>query len=635
MVVMLLASLDQTIVSTALPTIGSEFGGFEQIFWIVTAYGIAMTVAAPLYGKLGDLYGRKIVLQAAILIFVAGSIFCGLSQSMYQLTAARALQGLGGGGLMITTMAIIGDIVSPRERGRYQGISGGVMGVSTVMGPLIGGFFVEHLSWRWIFFLNIPLSLIALIVISVILVGPTIRRKHRLDFGGAGLLTVVLTSLVLLTSLGGRSYSWTSIEILSLAGIIIISGVSFIWVERRATEPILPLHLFGNRTFTAACLVGFIVGVAMFGAITYLPIYLQVVREMTPSAAGILLTPMIGGMLVSTVASGLIISKTGRYRIFPILGTAIMTLGLVFLAWLDHDTGAAQFAGSVLILGLGLGMVTQVLILSAQNSVDYRNLGVATAGVSFFRSAGGAIGVALFGALFAAQLSIGLLDQFPVDVARNLAKDSHAVRSLSPDLQSAYFAVFVEALHRVFLISAVVGALGFALSWRLKDEVLQGPPRAESLAEAFSTPTDATSLEELERILVSLEKRETSWEVFERRAERMGLTLKPDEIWILIQLCLRSKPVRQELLERRFAAPAAKIQMIVQNLLDIELISRDANSALLPTAEGRNIFDRVATDYRGRLTALLERWSPESHSEVRLMIDRRARALLAEMPMPS
>lgn len=402
LMVMLLASLDQTIVSTALPTIASELGGLQHLSWIVTAYMLSTTIVTPLYGKLGDLYGRKIVLQIAILLFLAGSALCGLSQTMGQLIAFRAIQGLGGGGLMVTAMAVVGDLVSPRERGRYQGLFGAVFGVSTVLGPLIGGFFVEHLSWRWIFYINLPLGFAAFAVIGLVFKAPVTREAVTIDYAGAALLAIMLTALILLTSLGGQSFPWTSPTAIALAALTVGGLIGFVLVEQRAKAPILPPSLFRNRTFNVSAAVGFVVGFAMFGAITFLPLYFQVVKGLTPSQAGMALLPMMGGVLVTSIASGQIISRTGRYRFFPIVGTALMTLGLWLLSTLDVNSSLVMTSLYTVVLGSGLGMVMQVLVLAVQNAVDYRNLGAATSGATLFRSIGGSIGVSIFGAIFAA-----------------------------------------------------------------------------------------------------------------------------------------------------------------------------------------------------------------------------------------
>ena len=398
---LLLAALDQTIVSTALPTIVGDLGGLTHLSWVVTAYLLTSTVVGPLYGKLGDLHGRKLVLQVAIAIFLVGSVLCGIAQSMLQLIFFRALQGIGGGGLIVVSIAIIGDLIPPRERGRYQGFFGGVFGFATVVGPLLGGFFVDHLTWRWIFYINLPTGLIALLVIAAVLPAPLTRRSHEIDYAGATLLTLALGAIVLFTSLGGTSLAWGSPAILGLIALSVIGTAAFIAVETRSREPILPLSLFANRNFAVASSVGLIVGLSLFGAVTFLPIYLQVVKGVSPSFSGLMLTPMMLGMLASSVVSGRLISRHGRYKLFPILGTACMTLGLFLLALLSGATPLWRTTLDALWLGIGMGMVMQVLVLAVQNSVDYRHLGVATSGTMLFRSMGGALGVALFGAIFA------------------------------------------------------------------------------------------------------------------------------------------------------------------------------------------------------------------------------------------
>jgi EmrB/QacA subfamily drug resistance transporter len=366
LLVLLLASLDQTIVSTALPTIVGDLGGLDHLSWVVTAYLLTATVAGPLYGKLGDLFGRKPVLQAAIAIFLVGSALCGLAQGMGQLIAFRALQGLGAGGLIVVTLAVVGDIIPPRERGRYQGYFGAVFGVSTVIGPLLGGFFVDNLSWRWIFYVNLPIGLAALAVIGVAFRTRAERTHHAIDYLGAALLAADLTAIVLFTSLGGTTWAWGSWQVVSLVAASIVLLPAFVLVERRAAEPILPLSLVRNRTFAVTSAVGFIVGFSLFGAVTFLPLYLQVTKASSPTRSGLELTPLMAGVLVTSILSGNLITRWGRYRPFPIAGTAVMALGLLLLSRLQAGTPKWQVLGSASVLGLGLGMVMQVLVLAVQ-----------------------------------------------------------------------------------------------------------------------------------------------------------------------------------------------------------------------------------------------------------------------------
>ena len=474
MLVMLLASLDQTIVSTALPTIVGEFGQLAHLSWIVTAYLLATTIVTPLYGKLGDLFGRKIVLQSAILLFLVGSALCGFSRSMGELIAFRAVQGLGGGGLMVTIMAAVGDLFSPRERGRYQGIFGGIFGLSTVLGPLIGGFFVEQLSWRWIFYVNLPLGVVSLLIIGWAFTAPAPRRHPAIDVAGATFLTVMLTALILLTSLGGEGLEAGSSTDAILAGLTLASLAAFIAVERIAAEPLLPLQLFGNLTFTIACAVGFIVGLALFGSVTFMPLYLQVVKGVSPTEAGMMMTPMMAGVLVTSITSGRIISRFGRYRLFPIVGTAVMTVGLGLLSTLGVATSVWCTCVYMIVLGLGVGMVMQVLVLAVQNAVAYANLGVATSGATLFRSIGGSIGVSLFGAIFTAQLTANLSAHLSAASALQAARAPAAIQALPPATRTLYVDAFTAALHPVFLAATVVATLAFALTWFLKEVPLRG-----------------------------------------------------------------------------------------------------------------------------------------------------------------
>src|SRR5436190_2409098 len=370
LLVSLLASLDQTIVSTALPTIVGDLGGISHLSWVVTAYLLSATISGPLYGKLGDLYGRKRVLQTAIVIFLIGSALCGLSQSMAQLIGFRTLQGLGAGGLMVVTLAVVGDIIPPRERGKYQGYFGGVFGVATVVGPLLGGFFVDNLSWRWIFYVNLPVGAIALTVIGVAFHTRERHVRHQMDYLGAALLAGALAAIVLFTSLGGTTWPWGSPQIIALIVASIVLVPAFVLVERRAEEPILPMSLFRNHTFAATSAIGFIVGFALFGAVTYLPLYLQVTKGSSPTVSGLQLTALMAGLLVTSIISGQLISRWGRYRIFPIMGTALLVVAMFLLSRLEAGTSTWFAALYALVLGLGLGMVMQVLVLAVQNSVD-------------------------------------------------------------------------------------------------------------------------------------------------------------------------------------------------------------------------------------------------------------------------
>jgi EmrB/QacA subfamily drug resistance transporter len=616
MLVLLLASLDQTIVSTALPTIVGELGGIEHLSWVVTAYLLATTVSGPLYGKLGDLYGRKLLLQAAIVIFLAGSVLCGIAQNMPELIVFRAIQGLGGGGLMVTTMAVVGDIIPPRDRGRYQGYFGAVFGLSTVIGPLLGGFFVDSLSWRWIFYVNLPVGGVALAVIATAFHARAAQLRHKIDYLGASLLATSLTAVVLFTSLGGTTYAWRSTEILVLIVLGIVLTAAFLVVESRASEPVLPLSLFRNRIFSVTSAVGFIVGLALFGSVTFLPLYLQIVRGHSPTDSGLLMTPLMAGVLFTSIGSGQLISKFGRYKPFPIAGTAVMAIALLLLSRLHADTAAWQASVSMLILGLGLGMVMQVLVLAVQNAVDYANLGVATAGSTLFRSIGGSIGVALFGTIFANRLAANLSERLPPGTHLPAAADPASVARLPPAVHAPYIESFAKALHPVFLVAAGISVVAFALTWLLREVPLRKTVKAEGVGESFAMPRDATSLREMERIVTTLTRRENRWRVYERLGARAGLDLSPDEHWLLARLG-----------EGRQVALEDGLSGTLERLQERGLVS---GASLSPA--GVELYERILAARRQALDELMDGWNPQEHEELRSLLDRLSHELASEAP---
>jgi EmrB/QacA subfamily drug resistance transporter len=467
MVGMLLAALDQTVVATALPTIVGELGGLEHLSWVVTAYLLTSTASSPLYGKISDLYGRRRVFQFAIVVFLVGSALAGLSQSMLQLIVCRAVQGLGAGGLMVLALTIIGDILSPRERGRYQGYMGSVFAFASVVGPLLGGLCVDHLTWRWVFYINLPIGAVALVVTSFALNLPFVRQPHRIDYEGAGLLVAGVSCILLVTVWGGIEYPWGSPTIIGLvvAGVVLIG--LFAVREHYAAEPILPLRLFRNRVFTITGAAAFILGLGMMGGVIFLPLYLQVATGASPTSSGLLVLPLMVGIVTMSITTGRLITTTGRYKHFPIVGSVLMGVGLYLLSLMDTTTGRLQSSLFMLVLGLGLGMIMQVLVIALQNAVAYRDLGIATSSNTFFRSLGGAFGSALFGAILSSRLAYYLPRLLPpgsasVDPAL-LTGSPAMIHTLPPDVQTGLVEAFARSLSPVFFWAVPFAVLSLLL----------------------------------------------------------------------------------------------------------------------------------------------------------------------------
>ncbi len=578
---MLLAALDQTIVATALPTIAGDLHGLSHLSWVITAYLLASTVSTPLWGKLGDMYGRKMFFQASIVIFLIGSALSGLSQSIVELIVFRAVQGLGGGGLIVGAQTIVGDVVPPRQRGRYQGIFGATFGVASVLGPLIGGFFVDNLSWRWVFYINLPIGIVALVVTSAVLPGRLSKTRHVIDYAGTALVGASAVCLVLLTSLGGNTFGWNSFPIYLLGVLAVVCAVGFVVVERRAAEPVIPPRLFANGVFSSASVVGFAVGFAMFGALAYLPQYMQVVRGISPTLSGLRLLPLLVGLLVTSTGTGFLVSKWGRYKIFPVIGTALMTLGLYLLSRLGVDTNFWLVSLYLFILGVGIGASLQVLIIAVQNAVDYTDLGAATSGVTFFRSIGGSFGTSVFGAIFSGVLAGDIAAALhgvplPSGLSPSAGASPAVLQHLPAVIRAGYIAGYAQALHTVFLFATPLAALGFVLSLFLKEVPLRDTVRAVDRAQSTAPtaiPATANSAQEMERALMTLFGRERRAVTYRRLAEAAGVPLSPRGTWLMYRVA-DSAPIPAQALAGQLGIAVTDLDQRLTELLTAGYVTR-------------------------------------------------------------
>ena len=638
---MLLAALDQTIVSTALPTIVGDLHGGSHLAWVVTAYLLASTVSTPLWGKLGDQYGRKFFFQAAIVIFVVGSALSGFSHTMTELIFFRAVQGLGGGGLMVGAQTIIGDVVSPRERGRYMGLFGAMFGVATVIGPLIGGLCVTYLSWRWVFYINLPLGILAFFVTGAVLPGSLRRVRHTIDYLGSLTLSGAATLFILFASLGGISWSWGSVQSIGLVVAGVVLTLIFLLVERRAKEPVMPLRLFRERVFTAASSIGFVMGFAMFGALTFLPLFLQDVKNVSPTLSGLRLFPLMFGLLGAAIVSGRLVTRWGRYRIFPIIGTALMTIGAYLMSLIGVHTGAWVIAAYMFVFGSGLGFIMQVLIVAVQNAVSYEDLGVATSNATFFRMIGGSFGTAVFGAIYANVFASKLrpvIASFPAASAKKVGLQTldpqalHELQHLFPAIYDKVIHAITESVQTVFLVAVPIAFLAFILSWFLPERPLRKSVETVDMGEGFGMQGSRSSVQEIQLALERVANRENRAELYQTLAHRAGLDIPSRSCWLLYRLADRPASTVREV-AKRLKVDAEIIRPAVQGLVAAGMVAEihrgtERDLALTPT--GLAAIDRLTEARRNGLTELLEGWNPQEHPEVIDMVKHLANSLLAD-----
>ncbi|WP_067969248.1 MDR family MFS transporter [Nocardiopsis trehalosi] len=631
----LVAALNQTVVSTAMPRIASELGGLSHISWVVTSYLLAVTATTPLWGKLGDQFGRKWVLLTCLVLFLAGSALCGTASTFGTLIAYRAVQGIGGGGLMVLAQAVIGDVVPPRDRGRYQGLFGAVFGVASVAGPLIGGFIVDNLSWRWVFYVNVPLGVIAFATLLLVLPRTSGRDRQTVDYAGITLIAAASVCLVLVTSWGGTTYDWVSPQIAALAGAAVVLAALW-WVSaRRAADPVLPLTLFRNRVIVVGMLVSFAVGFAMMGAMAYLPLFLQIVHGYSATASGLHMLPMVLGMLLCSIGSGQLVSRTGHYKAYPIVGTALVTVALLLLSTLDPDTPFAVMSVYFFLLGSGLGLTMQVVVVVVQNAADYRDLGAATSAATFFRSIGGSVGTSIFGAVFAGHLSADIaaradgLDLPPGVRPEQLQNNPGLLDRLPPEAARAFLESYSGAVDTVFLAATPVAAAGFVFALFLKQIPLRTTIGSDDLdASIAPVPASRATLAMVERSIYRLFGHEGALHVYTRLSAAAGVDLSPAACWVATHLAV-SGPIPGDRLAELARVPEERLDPVHGELMRTGMLTGGPGDWTL-TAAGTDVARRLFDAQEAALRALMRDYSPERHPDLVALLHRLSKETLGD-----